>query len=132
MTRLATEAAAASKCSELAERALDGLRDLHAEHRSALGEIAERMGRPQPVQIDQSVTNYNVQNVTAVDERSIHNVAMQMLNVGAAQFGAAMAQNRQSQESMMQSLLDYAATHQAQHNHVHFYNIGMPPLSVAT
>ena len=89
MTRLATEAAAASKRSELALHALDGLRDLHSEHRSALGEIAERMGRPQPVQIDQSVTNYTTQNVTAVDERSIHNVVMQMLNVGAAQFGAA-------------------------------------------
>jgi hypothetical protein len=38
-----------------------------------------------------------MQSITAVDERSIHNVAMQILNVGAAQFGAAMAQNRQSQ-----------------------------------
>jgi hypothetical protein len=38
--------------------------------------------------------------VTAIDERSIHNVAMQMLNVGAAQFGAAMDQNRQRQEAM--------------------------------
>ena len=38
-----------------------------------------------------------------------------------------MAQNRMSQEAMMQSLLDYAATHQQQHNTVHFYNIGMPP-----
>jgi hypothetical protein len=34
MTRLATEATAASQRSELAERALDGLRDLHAENRS--------------------------------------------------------------------------------------------------
>jgi hypothetical protein len=52
MTRLATEAAAASKRSELAEHALDGFRDLHAE------------------------------------------------------FGAAMAQNRQSHKQTMQSLLD--------------------------
>jgi hypothetical protein len=126
MTRLATEAATAAKRAEIADRALEGLRDLHAEHRAALGQIAERMGRPAPVSIDQSVTNYT-QNVTAVDERSIHNIAMQAVNAGAAQFGAAMAQNRQSQEQMMQSLLDYAATHQAQHNHVHFYNIGTPP-----
>jgi len=126
MSRLATEAAAASKRAELADRALEGLRDMHAEHRAALGQIAERMGRPQPVQIDQSVTNYNTQHVTAVDERSIHNVAMQMLNHGAAQFGAAMAQNRQSQEQMMQSLMDYAATHQQQHNHIHF-SIATPP-----
>jgi hypothetical protein len=126
MTRLATEAATASKRAELADRALDGLRDMHAEHRAALGQIAEQMGRPQQVQVDQSVTNYT-QNVTAVDERSIHNIAMQMLNHGAAQFGAAMAQNRQSQEQMMQSLLDLAATHHQQHNHVHVYNIATPP-----
>ena len=125
MTRLAAEAAAASKRSELAEQALSGLRDMHAEHRSELGRIAEQMGRPQPVQIDNSVTN-NVQNITAVDERSIHNIAMQAVNAGAAQFGAAMAQNRMSQEAMMQSLLDYAATHQQQHNHIHF-SIATPP-----
>ena len=125
MTRLAAEAAAASKRSELAEQALSGLRDLHAEHRSELGRIAEQMGRPQPVQIDNSVTN-NVQNVTQIDERSIHNIAMQAVNAGAAQFGAAMAQNRMSQEAMMQSLLDYAATHQQQHNHIHF-SIATPP-----
>jgi hypothetical protein len=127
MTRLATEAAAASKRSELAERALEGLSDMHAEHRSALGAIAERTGQPQPVQIDQSLTNYTTQNITAVDERSIHSIAMQALNVGAAEFRAAMAQNRMSQEAMMQSLLDYAASHQAQHNHVHFYSIATPP-----
>jgi hypothetical protein len=98
INRLASEAAAASKRSELAECAPDGHRDLHAEQRSALGEI---MGRPVPVTVDQSMTNYNVQNVRAVDERSIHNVAMQMLNVGAAQFGTLMAQNRQGQEAMM-------------------------------
>ena len=125
MTRLAAEAAAASKRSELAEQALSGLRDMHAEHRSELGRIAEQMGRPQPVQIDNSVTN-NVQNVTQIDERSIHNIAMQAVNAGAAQFGAAMAQNRMSQEAMMQSLLDYAATHQQQHNHIHF-SIATPP-----
>ena len=84
MTRLATEAATASKRSELAARALDGLRDLHAEHRSELGTIAEQMGRPAPVQIVNSVTN-NVQNITAIDERSIHNIAMQAVNAGAAQ-----------------------------------------------
>jgi hypothetical protein len=49
-----------------------------------------------------------------------------MLNHGAAQFGAAMAQNRQSQEQMMQSLLDLAATHHHQHS-VHVYHIGTPP-----
>jgi hypothetical protein len=75
MARLAAEAAAAAKRSEIAERAFEGFRDMHAEHRSALGEIAERIGKPAPV-VDQSVTNYNVQNVTAIDVRSIHNVAM--------------------------------------------------------
>jgi hypothetical protein len=36
-----------------------------------------------------------------------------------------MAQNRMSQEQMMQSLLDYAAMHQQQR--VHFYSIATPP-----
>jgi hypothetical protein len=107
MTRLATEAAAVSKRAKLADRALEGLRDMHAEHRAAPGQIAEQMGQPQPVQIDQSVTN-NIQNVTQIDERSIYTIAMQAVNAGAVQFGAAMAQNRMSQEAMMQSLLDYA------------------------
>jgi hypothetical protein len=97
---------------------------MHAEHRSALGEIAESMGRPTPVQIGQSVT-YNTQNITAIDERSIYNVAMQLIIHGAAQSGAAMAQNRMSQEAMMQSIMGYAASQQ--HKHVHFYNIGTPP-----
>jgi hypothetical protein len=66
MTRLATEAAAAGKRSELAERVLSGLRDLHEENRAQLGEIAERMGRPAPVTVDQSVTKYTTQNITAV------------------------------------------------------------------
>jgi hypothetical protein len=70
------------------------------------------------VTVDNSVTN-NIQNVTQIDERSIYNIAMQAVNAGATQFGAAMAQNRMSQEAMMQSLLDYAATHQQQHNHIH-------------
>jgi hypothetical protein len=124
MTRLATEAAAASKRSELAARALDGIRDLHAEHRSELGRIAEQMGRT-PVSIDQSVTN-NVQNVTQIDERSIHNIAMQAVNAGAAQIGAAMAQGRMREEAMMQSLLDFARSHQETHNHIHF-SIATPP-----
>jgi hypothetical protein len=57
MTRLATEAATAAKRSELAAHALDRLRDLHPEHRSELGRIAEQVGRPAPVTVDQSVTN---------------------------------------------------------------------------
>ena len=125
MARIAAEAATAAKRSELAERAMEGFRDMHAEHRAALGAIAEQMGRA-PVQIDQSVTN-NVQNVTQIDERSIHNIAMQAVNAGAAQIGAAMAQGRMSEQAMMQSLLDHARSHQQTHNHVHFYNIGTPP-----
>jgi hypothetical protein len=125
MTRLATEAATASKRAELAARALDGLRDLHAEHRAALGQIAEQMGRAPVQQIDQSVTT-NVQNVTHIDERSIHNIAMQAVNARAAQIGAATAQNGMRQEVMMQSLMDFAATHQQTHNHIHF-SIATPP-----
>ena len=119
MARLAAEAAGAAKRQELAEVALSDLRDMHTEHRSALGAIAEQMGRPSPVQLDQSVTNYTTTNVSQVDERSVHNIAMQVLNHGAAQFGEAMAQNRQGQEQMMAALMDYARTHQQQHNHLH-------------
>ena len=119
MARLAAEAAGAAKRQELAAVALSDLRDMHTEHRSALGAIAEQMGRPSPVQLDQSVTNYTTTNVSQVDERSVHNIAMQVLNHGAAQFGEAMAQNRQGQEQTMAALMDYARTHQQQHNHLH-------------
>jgi hypothetical protein len=131
MSRLATEAATASKRSELAERALVDLRDMHAEHRAALGEIVEQMG-VQPMAVDSGTTNYVTQNITAIDERSIHNIAMQAVNAGAAQFGAAMAQNRMSQEAMMQSLLEYATTQQQQHNHLQCTTSPLPPTSPRT
>ncbi len=120
MSRLAAAQAEAAKRQGIAATALDGLRDAQLEHRTALGAIAEQMGKPQPVQIDNSVTNYSTTNNTAIDERSIHNIAMQAVNVGAAQVGAAMAQQQRSTEQGMAALLDYAKTHHQQQNlHLH-------------
>jgi hypothetical protein len=43
-------AATVAKRSELAEQALVGLRDIRAVHRTTLGQVDERLDRPQPLQ----------------------------------------------------------------------------------
>jgi hypothetical protein len=104
------------------------LRGMHGEHPTSLRDVAERMGRPQPAHVgDQSVTNYSTTNVTAVDERSIHNIAVQTINSVAAQFDEATARNNQSQQQMMQSLVEHARSHLQRYNHVHVYNLVAPP-----